>query len=120
VLTRGIAAWRALLAKRQCAIAWFVGEHLCGVNADSSQEKRRDALSRVGAWLGTLPPRLALEQEDAVKAAAARCGYSPDSVERAFRARFWTEPTCVRSPAQDRDSASERPEREPMEAEPDL
>jgi DNA primase len=120
VHTRGVAAWRALLEERQCAIAWRAGEHLRGVNADSAQEKRREALSRVGAWLGTLPPRLALEQEDAIKAAAVRCRYSPDSVQRAFRARFWTEPRRVRSPAQERDSASESPEREPMDAGPDL
>jgi DNA primase len=118
VLTRGIAAWRTLLEERQCAIAWFAGEHLCGVNADSSQEKRREVLSRVGAWLGMLPSRLALEQEDAVKAAAARCGYSPDAVERAFRARFWSEPTRVRLPAQERGSASQSAKREPIDAEP--
>jgi DNA primase len=120
VLTRGVALWRALLEERECAIAWRASEHLRGVNADSPQEKRREALSRVGAWLGTLPPRLALEQEDAVQAAAVRCRYSPDSVERAFRARFWTEPGRVRSPALGRDSASESPEREPMDAGPDL
>ena len=120
VHTRGVAAWRAVLEERQCAIAWRAGEHPRGVNADSAQEKRREALSRVGAWLGTLPPRLALEQEDAIKAAAVRCRYSPDSVQRAFRARFWTEPRRVRSPAQERDSASESPEREPMDAGPDL
>lgn len=120
VLTRGVAAWRVLLDERECAIAWRAGEHLRGVNADSPQEKRREALSRVGAWLGALPPRLALEQEDAVKAAAATCRYSPDSVERAFRARFWTEPRRVRSPAQEWDSASQSPEREPMDAGPNL
>lgn len=118
VLTRGVAAWRALLDERDCAIAWRAGEHLRGVNADSPQKKRREALSRVGAWLGALPPRLALEQEDAVKAAAATCRYSPDSVERAFRARFWMEPRRVRSPAQEWDSASQSPEREPMDAGP--
>ncbi len=119
VLTRGIAAWQALLEERECAVGWRAGEHLRGVNADSPQEKRREALLRVGAWLGTLPPRLALEQEDAVKAAAVRCRYSPDSVERAFRARFWGEPRRGRSPAQEWDSASECPEREPMNAGPD-
>ena len=120
VLTRGVAAWRVLLDERGCAIVWRAGEHLRGVNADSPQRKRREALSRVGAWLGTLPPRLALEQEDALKAAAVRCGYSPDSVQRAFRARFWTEPRRVRSPAQECDSASHSPEREPMDAGPSL
>jgi transcriptional regulator GlxA family with amidase domain len=39
-----------------------------------------------------LPPRLALEQEDALRAVAQRCGYSPPAVERAFRARYWTQP----------------------------
>ena len=120
VLTRGVAAWRALLGERECAIAWRAGEHLRGVNPDSPQEKRRQALSRVGAWLGTLPPRLALEQEDAVTAAAVRCRYSPESVERAFRARFWTAPRRVRSPAEERESACQSPEREPMDVAPHL
>lgn len=50
---------------------------------------RRAALGRAGAWLGRLSPRLALEQEDAVRAVAERSGYSPAAVERAFRARYW-------------------------------
>lgn len=102
VLTRGVAAWQAVLEERECAIAWRAGEHLRGVNADSPQKRRREVLSRVGAWLGALPPRLALEQEDAVTAAAVTCGYSPESVRRAFRARFWTEPRRVPSPAHER------------------
>jgi hypothetical protein len=48
VLTRGVAAWQALLEERECAIGWRAGEHLRGVNADSPQEKRREALARVG------------------------------------------------------------------------
>jgi hypothetical protein len=40
-------------------------------------------------WLGSLPPRLSVEQEDAVRVVAERCGYSPEAVKRAFRARFW-------------------------------
>jgi hypothetical protein len=48
------------------------------------------ALARAGAWLGTLPARLALEQEDAVRTVASRCGYSVEAVGRAFRARYWS------------------------------
>jgi hypothetical protein len=55
---------------------------------------RRAALARAGNWLGTLPPRLSLEQEDAVRRVADQCGYSRTAVERAFRERFWN-----RSPA---------------------
>ncbi|MGH2845537.1 MAG: hypothetical protein ACRDL0_05875, partial [Thermoleophilaceae bacterium] len=49
------------------------------------------ALARAGAWLGTLPPRLSLEQEDAVTVVAERSGYSPEATQRAFRARYWPE-----------------------------
>jgi DNA primase len=70
VRTRGLDAWRAILNKRECAIAWRTHEFLGGVTPDSETSRRRDALARAGAWLGTLPPRLALEQEDAVAAAA--------------------------------------------------
>ena len=52
--------------------------------------QRREALARAGAWLGSLPPRLALEQEDAVERVAERCGYCARGCDCArFRARFW-------------------------------
>lgn len=113
VLTRGIAAWRALLEERECAVGWRVGEHLRAVSEASPQETRRQALSRVGAWLGELPARLALEQEDAVRIAAERCGYSAAAVHRAFSARYWAGPEQVRSPAQAREFSSVNPAREP-------
>jgi len=106
VLTRGIAAWRALIEERECAVAWCTHERLAGVSRDSPQEIRREALSRVGAWLGELPARLALEQEDAVRIAADRCGYSPDAVQRAFRARYWPEAGRDRSHARQRESSN--------------
>jgi hypothetical protein len=56
---------------------------------DSPQRERRAALADVGRWLGTLPPRLALEVEDAIWAASERSGYDPKAVERAFHAKFW-------------------------------
>jgi DNA primase len=106
VLTRGIAAWRALLEGRDCAVVWRTCEHLAGVSEASPQESRRKALAQVGTWLGELPPRLALEQEDAVRVAAGRCGYSAQAVERAFRARYWMEPGRTQSPAQERECSS--------------
>jgi hypothetical protein len=72
----------------------------------------------VGGWLGTLPARLALEQEDAVKAAAERCGYSPDAAQRALRARYWREPGHDRSLVQESKSSSGVLLDRPME--PDL
>lgn len=42
------------------------------------------SLARAGRWLGGLPPRLALEQEDALHAVANQCGYSATAAERAF------------------------------------
>ena len=60
-------------------------------------DQRREALSRAGEWLGTLPARLSLEQEDAVGVISERCGYSPPAVQRAFRARFWRAPTLEMS-----------------------
>ena len=57
------------------------------------------ALVRAGNWLGTLPARLSLEQEDAVRRVADQCGYSAEAVERAFRARYWGRAeTCSRAP----------------------
>jgi DNA primase len=92
VRDHGVRAWHAALATRECAIAWRAVELLGGATIESHLDERRDGLSRAGSWLGTLPPRLAVEQEDAVRTVAERCGYSALATERAFRARFWRAP----------------------------
>jgi DNA primase len=89
VRDRGVDAWLEVLGKRECAIGWRAREFLVGVDQESLPLARRDALARAGSWLGSLPPRYALEQEDAVHSVAELCGYSSEAVERAFRARFW-------------------------------
>ena len=91
VRTKGTAAWHDLLALQACGVEWRAHEFLGGVTRESPTHERRAALARSGQWLGTLPPRLALEQEDAVLGVAGRSGYSPEAVGRAFRARFWRE-----------------------------
>ena len=89
VCGRGVEAWSGVLRTGGCGIAWRAMELLAGVTPASSEATRRAALSRAGSWLGTLPARLALEQEDAVRAVARQTGYSAEAVERAFRARYW-------------------------------
>lgn len=89
VRERGPDAWRSLLKKRECAVNWRSAALLRDITPEAPVDRRRDALARVGTWLGTLPPRLAVEQEDAIQSAARQCGYSPAAVERAFRARYW-------------------------------
>ncbi len=92
VRERGIEAFRSLLGKAECATTWRALDHARHVTPDSDRHERRAALAQAGEWLGKLPPRLALEQEDAILAVSERCGYGPEAVERAFRARFWPEP----------------------------
>jgi DNA primase len=87
----GAEAWPELLAKRTCGVGWRARELAGGADPSWPADQRRAALARAGAWLGTLPPRLALEQEDAIHAIAERCGYSSEAVTRSFRARFWLE-----------------------------
>jgi len=94
--TAGASAWAALLATRTCGVVWRANELLTDVTLDSDQDVRRHALERAGAWLGTLPPRLAIEQEDALRLVSERCGYSVPAVQRAFRARFWQPPSLDR------------------------
>jgi DNA primase len=88
---RGPAAWRELLEAPTCGIAWRARQ-LAAVGRNSPAPERRAALARAGRWLGTLPPRLALEQEEAVRLLAEECGYSSEAVLRSFRARFWHRP----------------------------
>jgi DNA primase len=87
----GAGAWYGLLAKRTCGIAWRARELAGRADPSWPADDRRAALARAGAWLGTLPARLALEQEDAIQVIAERCGYSSEAVARSFRARFWRE-----------------------------
>ena len=86
---RGGEAWPAVLRAGRCGFAWRAIQLLEGVTPERGEAPRRAALARAGSWLGTLPPRLALEQEDAVRAVAKQTGYSTEAVGRAFRARYW-------------------------------
>jgi hypothetical protein len=89
VSAHGISEFRALLGKADCAIHWRAHELVGHVVPGDDGSVRRAALARAGTWLGTLSPRYALEQEDAVSSVASQCGYSTAAVERAFRARYW-------------------------------
>lgn len=93
VRRHGIEKFRALVGESDCAVSWRARELIRGISPASESRDRRAALARAGNWLGTLPPRYALEQEDAVRRVAGQCGYSRDAVERAFRARFWQQPS---------------------------
>jgi DNA primase len=90
VRERGAEGWDALIQSRTCGIAWRANELVDDVGRDSPAGERRAALARAGRWLGSLQPRLALEQEDSLRSLAQRCGYSAEAVERAFRARYWS------------------------------
>jgi DNA primase len=105
VRDRGPDAWHELLATRTSGIAWRAHELAAGISRDSPAAERRAALAHAGRWLGTLPPRLALEQEEALLAIADGCGYSSESVARAFRARFWDPPQREQPPGQPRTPA---------------
>ena len=87
----GLVAWDKLLSHRVCGIAWHATEIVREITPESPLPTRREALSGAGAWLGKLPARLALEQEDAVRIVAERGGYSPEALTRSCRARFWTD-----------------------------
>lgn len=91
VRTQGIDAWQHLFERPECGISWRAAEFLGGVAATDRVTERRSAVARAGAWLGSLPPRLALEQEDAVRLVAERAGYSCEAALRSFRARFWSD-----------------------------
>ncbi len=92
VREHGIEKFRGLVDQAGCAISWRALELTRGVTPQVDAPARRAALSRAGRWIGALPARLALEQEDAIRLVAEQCGYSEVAAERAFRARFWREP----------------------------
>ncbi len=89
VREHGVEKFRYLIDTADCAISWRALELTNGIAPTDDTPSRRAALVRAGRWLGALPARLALEQEDAIRIVSERCGYSLDATERAFRARFW-------------------------------
>jgi DNA primase len=95
VREHGIARFRTLVSQSECAISWRARELVRGIGPQDKARDRRAALARAGDWLGSLPARFALEQEDAVRHVADQCGYSRAAVERAFRARFWPAPRAT-------------------------
>ena len=112
IRAHGPERWQQLVESRSCGIAWRAQELVGAVRPNSPAPQRRDALARAGAWLGSLPPRLALEQEDAISTIAERCGYTSEAVTRSFRARYWNPPQrdrqLARSPADNRALGLER------------
>jgi DNA primase len=101
VRANGVGRFAELVDGAECAVTWRALELVDGVSSQEAPGTRRAALARAGRWLGTLPARLSLEQEDAVRRVADQCGYSRVAVERAFRARFWSEPSTSRSHGRD-------------------
>jgi DNA primase len=91
VRDHGVARFREFVNGATCAVTWRALELTGGTSPDDPVEQRREALGRAGRWLGSLPARLSLEQEDAIGHVADRCGYSRLAVERTFRARYWDE-----------------------------
>ena len=89
VRTHGVHPFQDLVRDAECGVTWRTFDRMRHLQPDSPQRERRAALADVGRWLGTLPPRLALEVEDAIWAASERSGYDPTAVERAFHAKFW-------------------------------
>jgi DNA primase len=102
VQQHGIARFRELVDQATCAVTWRALELIGDTSPHDPLARRRQALARAGSWLGSLPPRLSLEQEDAIHQVAERCGYSREAVERSFRARFWGAPARRRGLAIER------------------
>ena len=91
----------------ECGVTWRAIELTGQVNVHDVPNSRRAALARAGEWLGTLPARLSLEQEDAFRIVADSCGYSAPAVERFFPGSLRIEP-ARKAHTRDRGVAIER------------
>jgi hypothetical protein len=78
-----------MIDQRECGIVWRTKAMIKNIGPGTALAERREALQEAEAWLGTLPPRLALEQEDALSIAATRCGYSVEAARRVFQEKFF-------------------------------
>jgi DNA primase len=93
VQSHGIDDWHAAAAAPICGVAWRALDLTAPIKRPDSELGRRAALTRAGAWLGTLPPRLAIEQSAALDLVAESLAHDRDAVSRAFRARYWSHDT---------------------------
>jgi DNA primase len=90
----GIAAWHAATAAPICGVTWRALELSGPLDQRMSELARRAALNRAATWLGSLPPRLAIEQDAALDRVADTLGTDREATRRTFRARYWQrEPT---------------------------
>ena len=85
----GAKGWEAARVAPSCALTWRALDLTGPIGEPETPLARRAALARAGAWLGALPPRLAIEQTTALDVVAETLGYDRDAVRRAFRARHW-------------------------------
>ena len=79
-----------LVRDAECGVARCTFDRMRHLEPDNPPRERRAALGDVGMWVGTLPPRLALEVADAIWAASERSGADTKAVERSFHAKFWS------------------------------
>lgn len=89
VRARGDGAWQAAATGSTCAVTWRALDLTGPIAPSESPLARRAGLSRAAAWLGGLPPRLAVEQTAALDTVAETFGHDVHAVRRAFRARYW-------------------------------
>jgi DNA primase len=85
----GAEGWCAVSAAPIDGVTWRALELTGPLDQQHSQIARRAALGRAASWLGTLPPRLAVEQTAALNIVADTLGHDREAVQRTFRARYW-------------------------------
>jgi DNA primase len=85
----GITAWHTATAAPVCGVTWRALELTGRLDQHTTELARRAALNRAATWLGSLPPRLAVEQNAAHDCVADTLGADRDATRRTFRARYW-------------------------------
>jgi hypothetical protein len=70
-------------------VTWQALELTGRLDRHETDVARRAALSHAARWLGTLPPRLAIEQTAALDVVADTLRHDRNAVQRTFRARYW-------------------------------
>jgi len=98
ICSRGADIWQATATAPMCAVTWQALDLTGPISAGNSQLTRRAGLARAGKWLGSLPSRLAIEQDAVLDAVAESLNYDSRAVCRAFRARYWRREPAPETP----------------------
>ncbi len=87
----GVDGWNVALRAAEPGIPWRVRRILEADGASADPAERRAVVHRAGAWLGSLDPRDAIDQDAGIQTVASWAKLDIEATRRTFRSRYWSQ-----------------------------